>query len=215
LSYDDAVALGRELAASLDSHDTLGRWMAQYIADLIYRAETAGSPDRDKLQRECAGEILRLWSHRHSFRNLDRPMANYEPIYRALTRLDPENPPWSYLRDFDRDTAPTVDQLAINAVLKAALAIDDAARDTIRALIVHAAQIASQKEAKWLELAKQIEDEEAGFVKVLKRLNREDPRLVESDGQAIGDDATQSLEMLATACRAAHEAIEPNRDTAV
>src|SRR5947207_10373544 len=124
------VAHWRDLAGWLYARDMLGRWIGQYTADLINRVEFADGPDRDKLQRECAAEILRLWSHRHNFRNPDRPMASYEPLYRALARLDPENPPWSYLRSFDSDTAPTADQLGINAVLKAALAIEDAARDT-------------------------------------------------------------------------------------
>src|SRR5690348_2545343 len=81
LSYDEVVALGRELADSLDSHDMLGRWMAQYIADQINRVEAADGPNRNELQRECAAEILRLWSHRHSFRHPERPMASYEPLY--------------------------------------------------------------------------------------------------------------------------------------
>jgi hypothetical protein len=212
LSFDDVVALGRQLADSLDSHDSLGRWMAHYIADLINRVEIADNSDRDKLQRECATEILRLWSHRHSFRNPGRPMASFEPIYRALARLDPENPPWSYLRGFDRDIAPTAEQLAINAVLKAALAIDDTARDAVRELIVRAAKIASQAEAKWLEFAKQIEDEESGFVKVFNRLGRGGGGLVGSEDQADGDDATKSLEALAAACSSAREAVELHRE---
>jgi hypothetical protein len=184
--------------------------MAQYIADLINRVETADGTNRDELQGECAAEILRLWSHRHSFRHPERPMASYEPLYRALARLDPENPPWSYLRSFDSDTAPTADQLGTNAVLKAALAIEDAARHTVRALIIRAAQVASQKEAKWLELAKQIEDDESGFVKVLRLLSRTeaDDGLDGSADQAAGDDAVQALGALSAACHAAQEVVE-------
>jgi hypothetical protein len=215
-SYDDVVALGRELADSLQADDTLGRWMAQYIADLINRAKTAEGLDRDKLQRECAAEILRLWSHRHSFRNPQRPMASYEPIYRALARLDPENPPWSFLRSFDSDTAPTADQLVTNALLTAALAIEDAARDAVRELIVGAAEVAAEKEAKWLDLAKQITDEESGFVKVFRRLNRAgtEDALDGSADEAADDGAFQALEALSAACRAAREVVELSRGPA-
>jgi hypothetical protein len=205
-SYDDVVALGRELADSLDPNDTLGRWMAHYIADLINRAEATPGADRDTLQRECAVEILRLWSHRHSFTNPERPMASYEPIYRTLARLDPDNSPWSFLRTFDRDTTPTADQLEINVLLKAALAIEGAARDAVRELIVSAAEVASQKEAKWLDLAKQIRDEESGFVKAFRRLSR--PRSDESADEPAGPAVVQALEALSAACRTAREVIE-------
>jgi hypothetical protein len=195
----------------------LGRWMAHYVADLINRAETANSLDRDKLRHECAAEILRLWSHRHSFRNPERPMASYEPIYRALARLDPENPPWGFLRSFDSDSAPTVDQLEINALLKAALVIEDAARDAVRELIVRAAEVAAQREAKWVELAKQIKDDESGFVKVLRNLNRPgvdgvlDGSSAEADDDDDDDDGIQALEALSAACRAARGMVELSR----
>ncbi|MFI7575640.1 hypothetical protein [Micromonospora sp. NPDC049497] len=56
--------------------------------------------------------------------------------------------------------------------MKAALAIEDAARDAVREPIVSAAEVASQQEGKWLDLAEQTRDEESGFVKVLRSLSR-------------------------------------------
>ncbi|WP_431946879.1 hypothetical protein [Micromonospora marina] len=224
-SYDDVVVLGRELTDSLDSNDTLGRWMAHYIADLIDRAETADGPDRDTLQHECAAEIMRLWSHRHSFRDPQRPMASFEPVYRALARLDPDNPPWSFLRTFSPDTAPKADQLEINALLKAALEIEDAARDAVRELIASAAGVASHKEAKWIDLAKHIQDEESGLVGVLRRLryagvddapDESADELGESMDEVAAPTAVQALEALATACRAALEVVDESvRDSQV
>jgi hypothetical protein len=204
------VALGRELADSLDPFDTLGRWMAHYIADLISRAETAENPDRVTLQRECSAEILRLWSHRHSFRNPDRPLASYEPLYRALDRLDPESPPWSFLRTFEQDTAPTTEQLEVNTLLKAAIAIEEAARDAVRELILNAVEVATQKEAKWLEAARKIQDDESTLIYTLRRLRRTDTD--DASDEPASDQANntpvQALETLSAASRTAREAVD-------
>lgn len=187
--------------------------MAHYIADLISRAETAENSARVTLQRECSAEILRLWSHRHSFRNPDRPLASYEPLYRALDRLDPESPPWSFLRTFEQDTAPTPDQLEVNNLLKAAIAIEEAARDAVRELILSAAEVATQREAKWLELARKIQDDESALIHTLRRLRRTDTDddVDESASEQADDAAVQALERLSAACRAALEATFTSR----
>jgi hypothetical protein len=182
--------------------------MAHYIADLIGRAEAAENSDRATLQRECSAEILRLWSHRHSFRNPDRPFASYEPLYRALDRLDPESPPWFFLRTFEQDNVPTTDQLEVNNLLKAAIAIEEAARDAVRELILSAAEVANQKEAKWLELARKIQDDESALIHTLRRPRRTDldDDVNDSASDQANNAAVQALERLSAACRAAREA---------
>lgn len=159
-NYELTIALGTELAASLASNDTLGRWMAHYIADLIRRADEApDGPEREQLRQACATEILRLWSHRQSFGHNHRPMASFDAVYRALKRLDPEQLPWSYFRTFDRD--PKVEAGSrTETLLAAAIAVENAARDTVRGLILSAAQAAAQKEVKWAQLARGIRDDE-------------------------------------------------------
>jgi hypothetical protein len=99
-------------------------------------------------------------------------LASFEPLYRALDRLDPDNPPWFFLRTFEPDATPTADQLEINTLLKAAIVIEEAARDAVRELILSAAQVATQKEAKWLELARKIQDDESALIYTLRSLRR-------------------------------------------
>jgi hypothetical protein len=62
--------------------DTLGRWMAHYLAEKIERATVApegeaGEPDR----HECADLILRLWEHRQTW-----PLS--APLKDVADRLD-------------------------------------------------------------------------------------------------------------------------------
>jgi hypothetical protein len=170
-NYELTVALGTELAASLDDHDTLGRWMAHYIADLIRQADEAPEgPEREALRHACATEILRLWSHRRSFGRASRPMISFDAVYRALERLDPQRPRWTDFRAFDDDPAYAQDGTKTAALLAAAIAVEDTARDTVRGLVLSASRAASQKEAKWVELAREVHDDESTFRQQLEGL---------------------------------------------
>jgi len=54
----------RELGLE-NSADTLGRWMSHRIAELMCRADQAGSEEESEVtRRECAGLILRVWERR-------------------------------------------------------------------------------------------------------------------------------------------------------
>jgi hypothetical protein len=91
---DAVIALGKRLVEELelgDSVDTLGRWMAHYIAELIVKVEAARSEERDKLSSCCAAAILDLWRHRSVLPNGKRPFEEIEPILRAIQSLDPED----------------------------------------------------------------------------------------------------------------------------
>ena len=65
------LELGRKLTKELgidQSVDTLGRWMAHYIAELIQDAEKASAEERPAKMRACCDAILNLWKHRHTLR---------------------------------------------------------------------------------------------------------------------------------------------------
>ncbi len=51
-----------------NSNDTLGRWMAHRIAELMQRADAASDDAvRELTRKEASDLILRLWSHRSSW----------------------------------------------------------------------------------------------------------------------------------------------------
>ncbi|UWQ50649.1 hypothetical protein K3720_04375 [Leisingera caerulea] len=78
------TALIKEL--ELDDADTLDRWMAHHIADLMYRAENTTGPGKPEAERECRNAIVELWKHRagHS-RRLDR-FGRSESLLQLLRR---------------------------------------------------------------------------------------------------------------------------------
>ncbi|MFU8875463.1 hypothetical protein [Micromonospora sp. SL4-19] len=189
--------------------------MAQYVADLITRAEHApAGPEREELRRECAREVLRLWSHRRAISSDERPMATYEELHRALARLDPEAPPWAFYRSFDAKNAPTPEQVASNALLSTALAVESAARDVVRSLVYGAAQVASTKEAKWVKLARKLPDDEFSFLKSLDDLMESG---VDDDEEAGADTAApdartlRDLKKLTAACERAQSLLMQSR----
>ena len=92
---DEVVALARrKLVDELGKDpppDTLSRWMAHYVAELIDAAVNAPVGKRAALRRKCFETILELWSHRADLPRGRRPFEELEPIARALESLDPNN----------------------------------------------------------------------------------------------------------------------------
>ena len=80
------------------STDTLGRWMAHYVAELMDAVTKAASEEREAAQNGCCDAILKLWTHRAGLPDGKRPFEDLEPIMRALESLDPENDTPRYFR---------------------------------------------------------------------------------------------------------------------
>lgn len=92
------MELGRHLVRELgieNSVDTLGRWMAHHISELIEQAEKAPS-DTERLiaLKEATDTILKLWEHRAFLPGNAYPLAPYRNILLALDRLAPNNDPF-------------------------------------------------------------------------------------------------------------------------
>jgi hypothetical protein len=70
-SRSEAVLkLGKKIVDELgldQSVDTLGRWMAHYIAELIVDVEAAEANDKAGKMAKCVAAILDLWRHRNPF----------------------------------------------------------------------------------------------------------------------------------------------------
>ncbi len=79
----EVLDLGRALVEELGLDpgvDTLSRWMAHYIAELIEAAETAKGEDRPVKLATCANAILDIWGRHHQLPNGQRPFEDLEPI---------------------------------------------------------------------------------------------------------------------------------------
>ena len=89
----DVLALGRHLVRELgfdDQRDTLGRWMAHHLAELINKAENgATGTERVRARKNATETILKIWEHRASLPGNAYPLAPYKDILKVLDRLRP------------------------------------------------------------------------------------------------------------------------------
>ncbi len=160
--FDAVVELGRKLVSELgldDSVDTLSRWMAHHIAELISDAEAATGNKKAGKQRECREAILELWKVRHELPNGHRPFEKFEDIFRVLAGLDPaeENPRYfSSARPRHSEMEEEKDETA--QLLEGIDGLDHTARVLIRYFLAAAASDAVDKARPWVEAASKVND---------------------------------------------------------
>lgn len=158
---DSVLALGRKLVEELgleETVDTLGRWMAHHIADLITKSENTTGDEKRAVERECFAAILALWRHRSELPNRKRPFKDLEPVMRAIESLDPENDTPRYYRA----ARPPKDGTAETSEQEKWLSLVDGLDYSAKALIGHclaeAAGAALDKSKEWVKLATEIDD---------------------------------------------------------
>ncbi len=172
MDYDSVYKLGQKIAEELgysESVDTLGKWMSQYIAELIVKAE---ADDCDNsIKQECAEEILKIWSYRKTLPNGKRPFESFERIFYTLDSLsDKQRPHYRYFNNLQHKATEEQQPDEIQKYLQTAEGLDLAARMLIKIYLSNAAKLAMDDSSKdWVTLASQLsEDKEE--VDVISRL---------------------------------------------
>ena len=96
----DVLGLGQHLVRELgfeDGVETLGRWMAHHVAELIKEAESARTAaKRAKARKTATDTILKIWAHRASLPGKPYPLASYREILKILELLRPDNNPFKH-----------------------------------------------------------------------------------------------------------------------
>ena len=158
---ESVLELGKKLVNELglnDSNDTLARWMAHYVAELIRDAENVQGDERLKKMQVCSDAILSLWRHRHELPSGKRPFEEMEPMLRALESLDPKNETPRYFGAARRPVQVDGEGAEARKWLEAMDDLDQTARILIRHCLARAAESALDKSKAWVALA-----ENAGF----------------------------------------------------
>lgn len=93
-----------------DGVDTLAKWMAHHVAELIHDSETLPTDEkRAKAGKRAVETILKIWEHRESLPSYAYPLARYNEVLRVLDRFQlNENP----FRNYGQDMGTRTDQLA-------------------------------------------------------------------------------------------------------
>lgn len=161
------LELGKLLAAELEQTDTLGRWIAHYLAERMTSLEQKTGSERDTAEAEVADLILRLWSLRRQLPGDRLPIAEVDEVEAAIERLTPGRRPWAYFGAFAADIKPSPEETETSTTLKAALLVDRLAGDLVHGLIGRAAALAEDDGAAWTKHAEKIGD---GALRTLRRI---------------------------------------------
>ena len=176
MDSDAVIALGKKLVAELEldqSVDTLSRWMAHYIAELMHAAETAEDAMRQELMSRCCATILDLWRHRSELPDGKHPFEDIEPILRALESLDPNQSTPRYFASARNGSRGNGEESASKNWLDLADELDYSARILIRYCLTHAAETALDKSQEWIALAEAVGADEGIDVPVVRFIANE------------------------------------------
>lgn len=145
--------------------DTFSRWMAHYIAEKITIAESSEGIIKKKAEKECFDTILKLWQNRQSMPSGKRPLENFEPIFEALSKLNPEKEePYFYLPNNNRAkkeplAANLNDKAEVEKWMGIIETVDKTARIWIEYALGRAASKAKDERTKaWMEAASKLPD---------------------------------------------------------
>jgi hypothetical protein len=135
------------------STDTFSRWMAHYIAEKMTVAQQLPSgTEKAEAEKQCFETILKLWEHRWSLPRSLQPLSDFEPLLRALEKLNPENEtPFFYnVSDYELSNAEAAsgNLNEIKSYVTAASQIDKVARIWIEDILSSAASKAKSEKAK-------------------------------------------------------------------
>ena len=97
----DVVELGKHLVTELElqeSRDTLAKWLAHHLAELMLAAERARRPEEKNTAEDRAVKtILKVWQHRATLPGNANPLAPYRNILGILSQMAPAPDRWPTL----------------------------------------------------------------------------------------------------------------------
>lgn len=195
------LELGTLLASELAQTDTLGRWMAHYLAERMTSLEQKTGSERAIAEAEVADLILRLWMLRRQLPGGRLPLAEVDEVEAAIARLTPGRRPWGYFGAFSADTEPSTAETEASTTLKAALLVDRLAGDLVHGLIGRAAALAEEDDAAWIKQAEKIGDA------ALRTVRRVRFAVYDSEGATERPDLNSEVGRRATALSAVVSAL--------
>ena len=175
--YNDIIALGNLLVEELQldqSVDTLGRWMAHHIAEVIQAAEKSTGLKRIEAEDRCREAILSLWKHINDFPSGHRPLADIEPLL-ATIKASCINDNREYF--YQSETKSLLDNSTLSEETKSwlelARGIDYSARILIGMCLKKAASDIAQDKLDWLDLAESL-DADISLTRVVRIVSEKD-----------------------------------------
>jgi hypothetical protein len=156
----EVLELGKLLVKALDldqTVDTLGRWMAHHIAELMQAAEEADGGEKSEIEDRCRRAILELWEHINFFPRGHRPFAEIEPLLAIIRSLDPDNGAYFYHAEAQTLLSTSEVDEATKQWLELAQGVDYSARLLVSMCLRNAASDIAKDKREWLDLAESLD----------------------------------------------------------
>jgi hypothetical protein len=139
------IKLGKKIVDELllsEGVDTLSKWMAHYIAELIDKAKNAEGEEKEKYEKECFETILKLWGEIHKVSNVKAPLSRFENIYELCNEMMSKYKYRYFPSKYENDTSE---------FLVLAKVVDKLSKKIVQNAFSLAYQNASEEEREWLE----------------------------------------------------------------
>lgn len=152
---NEILALGDRIVRELELEpgvDTLGRWLAHHLAELILAAREAKGAQREIAQKKAVDLTLKIWSRRHDVPGGANPLRKLEEVIAILRFLRPDAWPFGV-----RDKSST------QRLLKKAF-------EGLQHLVAHGTLLASTTSRRPVKLAEAegfVDQDEAHLVETL------------------------------------------------
>ena len=205
--YKDVLALGRLLVKELDleqSVDTLGRWMAHHISELIVEAEKTKGSDKADVEDRCRETILALWNHISVFPRGHRPLENIEPLLATIQALDPENQAYFYITEAQSQIEQSNLSDGAKHWLELSREIDYSARVLIDMCLKNAANEITEEKRDLFELARSL-DADTPIISVVRILIDEQEK---SDEKQKAEVIREAIKILRSRCERLRKIVE-------
>lgn len=184
---DEAIlALGRKLVEELgmtQSVDTLGRWLAHYLAELIKDAEEAGEAEGLFKKEKCFNAILQLWDHRNDTSRFTKPFEGIESICKSLEHLIQDYRGPAYLSKVGLESISKSERADTSWGYDIE-SIDTAAKTLIKHCLKKLAEEIPEETSTWKDIVDKIEDVdpvEVRFIKILERFDSDPDKTLIQD----------------------------------
>jgi len=158
--YKNVLSLGKLLVKELDlekSVDTLGRWMAHHISELIVKAEETEGKEKADVEDRCRDAIFELWDHVSAFPRGHRPLDNIEPLLATIQALDPENQAYFHISEAESLIEKSTLSDEAKEWLDLSMGIDYSARLLISLCLQKTANEITEKKRDLLKLARSLD----------------------------------------------------------
>ena len=192
------INLGKDLVKELGLDpgvDTLSRWMANYIAEKLIIIESSSLEEKTKAEKECFDTILKLWQYRSTYQNGHRPYENFEPIFRVLDRLDPENKQTYFFNNTHATGTKKTNKVSkgVQQWLDIALGIDQIARVWLNYIFKEAALSASDKNTiEWLKNSIDLQNNDDASI-IIRVLSENSANKNEIDTESVKQKKRESI----------------------